>query len=129
MYILFINDSFAVTISKSQWYVAHPDPICISASSFPGLVSAAEKEYPKVTQQWPLATLVLLGLLGTKALLSIKGLLRRGKKSSRIMVGNCKIWSTSGCRENAFSETLFYHPIPSFPRTVSMSLLVVYTGF
>lgn len=31
--------------------------------------------------------------------------------------------------ENAFSETLFYHPIPSFPRTVSLSLLVVYTGF
>lgn len=94
--VYIVNDSFAVTIRKSQWYIAHPDPICISTSSFPWFCQRCRNRVPKVTQQWPPATSVLLGLLGTKALLSINGLLRRGKKPARVMVGNCKTWSTSG---------------------------------
>lgn len=31
--------------------------------------------------------------------------------------------------KNLFSEALFYHPVPSFPRTTPLSLLVVHTWF
>lgn len=47
IYILFINDSFAVMISRSLWYIAHPNPLCISTSSFPCFGSNAETQYPK----------------------------------------------------------------------------------
>lgn len=108
MYILFTSDSFAfqlptwigwpfdlVMISKSQWRIGHPDPICISTSSLLGFVSAAETEYLKSLSSGPLTTSVLFGLLGTKALLGSKGLLGSGQPA-RVMVGNCKTWSTSG---------------------------------
>lgn len=114
-----------VMISKPQRHTAPRSDLHFYIFS-PGFLGG-----PEVSQWQPLTISAVLGLLGAKALLNSRSLLG-SRKPARVRVGNWETWSTLATNkgtENLLSETVFHHPIPSFPRHTWLSVLVAYLRF